>query len=308
MKKILLVCAGNTCRSPMAVHLFRDYFSGTDREHRYNFQSAGLTAIPGQKMNSKARSVLADKGIEVDGHRSNRLSPEQIKSSDLILTMTRVQAEEILRSQPGAEDYVFTLGEFAGIDREVPDPFGSSRDFYQKTRRELEKMIVRAAERLPEFFARAKSGESEGSDIMKVALGSDHAGYSLKQAIKEWLKERDYVVVDYGTDDIESVDYPDYASAVAQAVAGKEAELGILICGTGLGMSMTANKTAGIRAARCQDTYSARMARRHNDANILTLGERVVGEGLALAVVEAFLTAEFSGGRHERRVNKIEKN
>ncbi len=307
MKNILLVCTGNTCRSPMAVYLFRNYFGDTDRDQLYNFQSAGITAVSGQNMNEMADSVLADRGISADGHKSTRLSSQQIEEADLILTMTRRQARRISQNYPCAEDYVFTLGEFSGVDKEVPDPFGGSRELYQKTLQELEKMIVRASERLPEFFAEVESRKIEGSGVMKVAIGSDHAGYSLKESIKEWLQDREYEVLDQGTDSTESVDYPEYASRVARAVAKQEAELGILICGTGLGMSMAANNVSGIRAARCQDTYSARMARKHNNANVLTLGERVIGEGLALSVVEAFLAAEFSGGRHERRVNKIEK-
>ncbi len=142
---------------------------------------------------------------------------------------------------------------------------------------------------------------------MEIALGSDHAGFSLKEEIKMWLEEAGHASVDVGTDDPErSVDYPDFAAGVARRVIEGEVDLGILVCGTGLGMSMAANKYSGVRAARCQDTYSARMARKHNNANILTLGERVLGAGLAREIVEAFLEADFDGGRHMRRINKIE--
>lgn len=307
MKTILLVCAGNTCRSPMAVHLFRSYFSDSDRDQKYRFKSAGLTAVSGQPLNPKAREVLLDKGLEISDNKSVRLHSEQIEAADLILTMTRAQAEEIINHYPRAENHVFSLGEFARTGRDVPDPFGRSKKIYRKTLQELEDMVARAAERLPEFFFEPVSRKTEGGETMKIALGSDHAGYCLKETIKDWLQENEHQVVDQGTDGSESVDYPDYAESVARSVAAEEADLGILICGTGLGMSMAANKVAGIRAARCQDTYSARMARNHNNANVLTLGARVVGEGLALAVVESFITADFFGGRHERRVNKIEK-
>ncbi len=140
---------------------------------------------------------------------------------------------------------------------------------------------------------------------MRIAIGSDHAGYSLKQALIPWLREKGHEVEDLGTHGTESVDYPDYAKLVAHAVAEGRADRGILICGTGIGMSMTANKVPGIRAALCTDPYMSRMSRRHNDANVLCMGGRVVGVGLAEAIVEAWLEEEFEGGRHARRVGKI---
>lgn len=140
---------------------------------------------------------------------------------------------------------------------------------------------------------------------MKIALGSDHGGFNLKEAIKQWLEEKGYRFEDYGTHSTESCDYPDLALEVARAVASGECTQGILVCGTGIGVSIVANKVPGIRAALCHDTFSAKASREHNNANILTLGERVVGRGLALDIVEAWLGASFSGGRHQRRVDKI---
>lgn len=138
-----------------------------------------------------------------------------------------------------------------------------------------------------------------------IAIGSDHGGYSLKQVIMKHLDERGLEYRDYGTYSEESCDYPIYAEAVARAVAGGEAERGILICGTGIGMSMAANKIHGIRCALCGDCYSAELTRRHNDANILALGARVLGEGLAEKIMDTFLTTEFEGGRHARRIGLI---
>lgn len=140
---------------------------------------------------------------------------------------------------------------------------------------------------------------------MKLALGSDHGGYRLKEEVKQLLAGRKLEYKDFGAFGSESVDYPDFALAVAEAVASGEYALGIICCGTGLGVSMVANKVPGVRAAVCHEPYSARMTREHNDANILTLGERVVGVGLALATVTAFLEASFAGGRHAARVEKI---
>ena len=138
-----------------------------------------------------------------------------------------------------------------------------------------------------------------------VFFGSDHAGFSLKQTLVALLESRGMKVEDLGPHSTDSVDYPDYAHAVCKRVV-EEGGLGILVCGSGLGMSMAANKTSGIRAALCLNEYLARMARRHNDANVLCLGARVVGQDLAEAVVDAFLDAEFEGGRHQRRVDMIE--
>jgi len=144
-----------------------------------------------------------------------------------------------------------------------------------------------------------------------VVLGADHAGYALKEVIAAHLRARGVEVVDVGTNGTASTDYPDHARAACSALAQRAAEArgtakGILVCGTGIGMSMTANRQPGIRAAVCATEYQCRMARLHNDANVLCLGERVTGQGLALAIVDVFLDTEFEGGRHARRVDKIE--
>ncbi len=144
-----------------------------------------------------------------------------------------------------------------------------------------------------------------------IAIGSDHGGYALKLKVMEFLEAEKYEVKDFGICSEHSVDYPDIALPVAQAIINNECEKGILICGTGLGISIAANKVRGIRAAVCTDSYMARMSREHNNANILALGGRVVGVDLALDIVHTWLKSEFKGGRHLTRVNKIceiEKN
>ena len=140
-----------------------------------------------------------------------------------------------------------------------------------------------------------------------LAIGSDHGGFALKQAIMKHLEERGLAYKDYGTYSEASCDYPDFGRAVAEAVTAGEAEFGIIICGTGIGISITANKVPGIRAALCGDCFSAEATRSHNDANVLALGARVVGEGLALKIVDTFLDTPFSNDeRHIRRIKKIE--
>lgn len=140
---------------------------------------------------------------------------------------------------------------------------------------------------------------------MSIAIGADQGGYELKQSIVEFLIAQGYQVQDFGAHTTESVDYPDIAAPLARAVAAGEFERGILICGTGIGMSLAANKVRSVRAAVCANCYMARMARQDNDANILCLGGRVLGLGLALDIVHTFLNSEFLGGRHARRVDKI---
>ena len=140
-----------------------------------------------------------------------------------------------------------------------------------------------------------------------VAIGADHAGFELKEAIKKYLAQQGFSVEDFGCASKDSVDYPDYARAVAEAVSGKKAGAGILICNTGIGMSIAANKVAGIRAALVSDAFTAQMSREHNDANVLCLGAKSVDPQRAVELVKTWFAARFQGGRHARRVEKIEK-
>lgn len=140
---------------------------------------------------------------------------------------------------------------------------------------------------------------------MIIGLGSDHGGFELKEQIKAHLKQKQVETEDFGTYEITSCDYPDVGRQVAESVAQGRMTRGILVCGTGIGMSIVANKVKGIRAALCHDEFSARMSREHNNANILCLGQRVTGCGLALSIVDAWLEGTFEGGRHQARVDKI---
>ena len=138
-----------------------------------------------------------------------------------------------------------------------------------------------------------------------IALGADHAGYELKQILRQWLSEQGHLVSDYGTHSTESVDYPDIAAAVARAVGVGAAERGLLVCGSGVGMAIAANKVAGIRAAVAGDVVTARLCREHNDTNVLALGARATGRDVAVAIVHAWLETPFAGGRHALRVEKL---
>jgi len=140
---------------------------------------------------------------------------------------------------------------------------------------------------------------------VKIAVGSDHAGYELKQRLAQVLQRQGHDVLDLGTHGTQSVDYPDFAGAVAGAVAGGRAERGLLVCGTGIGMSIRANREPGVRAAKCNDPLEARMARAHNDANVLCLGARVLDPSVAEELLSLFLSTPFEGGRHATRVAKL---
>ena len=140
---------------------------------------------------------------------------------------------------------------------------------------------------------------------MKIAIGNDHAAVDMKKMIVEYLVEKGYEVTNFGTDTYESCNYPEYAEKVGRAVVSGEADLGILICGTGIGMSIAANKVKGVRAVACSEPYSAKLSRQHNNTNVLTFGARVIGIEMAKMIVDEWLGAEFLGGRHQDRVDMI---
>lgn len=140
---------------------------------------------------------------------------------------------------------------------------------------------------------------------MTIVIGSDHGGFRLKEEIIRWLEKKNFEFVDIGTHNTDSVDYPDVAERAAKEIQSGRCQKGILVCGTGIGIGIAANKNHGIRAALCHDVYSAQKSREHNDANVLTLGERVIGVGHALLIVEEWLKSDFEGGRHQRRVDKV---
>ncbi len=155
------------------------------------------------------------------------------------------------------------------------------------------------------FLADAFSEPKGTIVLMKIALGADHAGFELKDRIKQHLSEQGIEVEDEGTNSADSVDYPDFAKKVADKVAEEHVARGVLVCGTGIGMAISANKVPGIRAAHCDNVFEAQMSREHNDANVLALGARVLDPATALEIVDTWVKTEFAGGRHQRRLDKI---
>lgn len=291
-------------------------------------ESAGLHAVAGAPAAMEARRVVAEDGLSLERHRSRPVEEDLVRSADLVLAMTRSQLAELQRRFPEIRGRVGLWRQWAAgrtlEDPDVPDPFGGTLEEYRTIARQLREEADAIARRLAagrpggqdhalsqdDASSRTSPGEAEplAGDVgprLRVAIGSDHAGFDLKQALVQFLMERGEQVIDVGTDSRESCDYPDFARMVCEKVSAGEADRGVLICGTGIGMAIAANKWPGIRAACCAEPYSARLTRQDNDSNVLTMGARVVGPGLAREILAVWLDTAFAGGRHQRRLDKI---
>ena len=313
---ILFVCTGNTCRSPMAEHLLRDMFKKREIKG-WEIKSAGISAWPGGKISSETLEVLEDEEIDADDHEVTQVNKELLIEADIILTMTETHKNHLKSIENISVKKLFTLKELIAEndDLDILDPYGQSLEVYKQTKNEIKDYLEEFIELLElENLQNIAKKELQNKilnkgilrgDMMKIAIGSDHAGYQLKEEIKSLLEEKGLFYQDMGTDSEESVDYPDFAEKVAKGVAENNFDKGILICGTGIGMSIAANKVNGVRAALCHNVFSAKATRNHNDSNVLTMGSRVVAKGLAREIVKAWLGEEFDGGRHQRRVDKI---
>ena len=299
MKTLLFVCTGNTCRSPMAAALARKATGGSSE---WQVVSAGINALNGQMVSPHSVSALRQMGIDISQHRAQMLTGRLVREADYIFGLTRGHVEGIVSLYPEAAEKLFVLREFeenvSELDLDIHDPIGGPLDGYLDCRDQIHHAVDAAVR-----FIR------EGGSIrptLTVSLGSDHAGFSLKHSLVPVLSRMGLHVIDEGAYGPESADYPDYAQAVARKVASGEADFGILICSTGVGISIAANKVPGIRAALVHNIEGAALARQHNDANILCLGARFISPEQAIQIVENFIQTPFEGGRHERRVNKIE--
>jgi glycine hydroxymethyltransferase len=306
MKTILFVCTGNICRSPMAEGIFRHTMKG-----RRDFQvmSAGIGAMEGQPPSVHAVQAVRELGIDISKQRSRMLTSELVHEADYIFGMTHSHVDSVYLLYPEAAEKTFLLREFDEtldiFEKDISDPIGGTYEVYVNCRDQIEQGIASLLRFIDQGEGAAATELLHGPAVT-FALGADHAGHDLKETLKRHLAASGITSVDLGTHSIESTDYPDYAQAVAQKVEEHKAELGLLICATGVGMSMAANKVPGIRAALVFDEQMAAMARRHNDANVLCLGAKITHPELAKKIVDAFLSAHFEGGRHERRVIKME--
>lgn len=306
MKRILFVCTGNICRSPMAEGLFRNAVRG---RKAFEAMSAGVGAIDGMPPSENAVRAMKELGLDISHQRSHSLTPELVSKADYIFGMTHSHVDAISLLYPHAAEKTFLLREFDDTldvyEKDISDPIGGSLDVYANCRDQIEQGIASMLNFLDQT-AGADTGSDNDTAKGTVALGADHGGLALKELVKEHLKVLGIRVLDMGTHSKDSADYPDYGRVASQAVADHQAEFGILFCTTGVGMSMVANKIPGVRAALVFDAATARLAREHNDANVLCLAGRSTQPEEAKRIVEAFLSARFEGGRHERRVRKIE--
>ncbi len=305
MKTILFVCTGNICRSPMAEGLFRHAIKGRGD---YQVYSAGVGAVEGLPPSENAVLALRQLGIDITRQRSRMLSSELVQKADFIFGMTHSHVDAILLLYPQAAEKTFLLREFdETLDRfenDIPDPIGGPLSTYMECRDQIEQGIAS----MLKFIEQTSGGNSSSTSAppKTMALGADHGGFELKEALKKHLASRGITVTDLGTHGRESTDYPDYAQAVAHAVVDRKQELGLLVCTSGIGMSIAANKVPGARAALVWDEDMARLAREHNNANVLCLAGKGASVDSAKRMVDAFLNAKFEGGRHERRVGKLE--
>ncbi|MEQ1851649.1 MAG: ribose 5-phosphate isomerase B [Chthoniobacteraceae bacterium] len=309
-KRILFVCTGNICRSPMAEGLMRHLV----RNRRdFEIASAGVAAGFGQPASENGIEALAQWNIDISDIRSQPLTDDLVEWATHIFAMTRSHMDAILTFFPEAASKSWLACEFnpdLSHIQEVPDPIGQGLHAYLETRDILHKAVPSLLQFIESSEMTTQSTQAkapaDSKTATRIALGADHGGVDVKNAVRAFLRDRGLPAHDFGTDSTESVDYPDYAALVCQNVVAGEADFGILICKTGIGMSMAANRHPGIRAALVTNATDARTARQHNNANVLCMGAVNVAPSQAPAIVEAFLSATFEGGRHERRVEKIE--
>jgi glycine hydroxymethyltransferase len=304
MKTVLFVCTGNVCRSPMAEGMFRRAVQGRGG---FRALSAGLGAVEGQPPSAHAIQAVKELQIDISSLRSHMLTPELVQQADYIFGMTHSHVDTVTLLYPHAAEKTFLLREFDEtldtFEKDISDPIGGSYEVYLTCRDQIEQGIVSLLRFIEQNEGAAGAA---GSRFTSVAIGADHAGFDLKETLKKFLEQRGLTVSDFGTNSRESSDYPDFAQAVGQRVANHRVHCGILICTTGLGMSMAANKVPGVRAALVSDEPTAAAAREHNDANVLCLAAKATPPDLARKIVETFLNTPFAGGRHERRVIKME--
>jgi RpiB/LacA/LacB family sugar-phosphate isomerase len=304
MKRVLFICTGNICRSPMAEGLFRHATKGK----AYVAMSAGIGAVNGQPPSTHAVRAMRDLGIEISHQRSRMLTADLVNQADYIFGMTHNHVDAVLLLYPHAAEKTFLLREFDetlhDYEKDISDPIGGSFEVYCECRDQIAQGIAAMMNFIEQNEANPHRPVS--TDKLTYAIGADHAGFELKQAIKQTLAKSGATIHDVGTDTTASTDYPDYATAVAKQVAEGRADFGILCCSTGVGMSITANKVPGVRAALVFNAEMGRLAKAHNNANILCFGAQQTTPAEAERILEAFITTEFEGGRHDRRVHKIE--
>ena len=291
----------------MAEGLFRHAIKGRGE---FRILSAGIGAVDGETPTNHSVQAMREIGIDIAQQRSRALTSELVRAADLILGMTHSHTDTVALLYPSAAEKTFLLREFdetlEPYEKDISDPIGSPYHIYVECRDQIEQGIVTLLKFMEQHNFLTKNQNPPAPTAVNFALGADHGGFELKETLKSYLRERGLTLADHGTDSKESCDYPDYALAVARSVAAGQAELGLLICTTGIGVSITANKVGGIRAALVSDAAGAAMTRQHNDANVLCLAGKTTPPDIAKKILDAFISAKFEGGRHERRVRKMD--
>ena len=290
MTSILFVCTGNTCRSPLAEGLMKKLLAEKGVEG-VEVSSAGTAAFDGDSVSYYAAKVLLSRGIDISMHRSRVMTREMISQSDYIITMTEAQKSAV--AAYCNKNNLYCIKDFAGYD--ISDPFGSDEESYERCAEQIEKALEIFYD---EIFSKRR-------EKMKIPVASDHAAYAAKKELIAYLQEKGCEVVDMGCFSEESVNYPEFGARLAKAVSEGEYEKGILLCGTGIGMSIVANKYPRVRAALCHDEFTATASREHNDANVLVMGARVLDTDTILHLTDIWLNTAFTGGRHAARLALI---
>ena len=311
MKTILFVCTGNVCRSPMAEGLMRHMLRGRPD---VQVASAGLGARDGQPPSEFAVQVMAELGIDISYYRSQALRVPLVEQADFIFTMTRQQQDAIQTIYPAATEKTFVVREFEDaevIGKDISDPIGQSIEVYRRTRDQIQTALPSIIQFIDQTEAAARKTAREVSALdqtqpHRIALAADHGGFEMKKVLNDWLAANGYEFSDFGTHSTESVDYPEYAFVVAREVAAGNFERGVLVCKSGVGMSIAANRVVGARAALVSDEKWARLSREHNDANILVLSALDIDNEKAKSILDVWLRTKFEGGRHERRVKQMD--
>ncbi len=291
----------------MAEGLFRNAVLG---RNDFRVVSAGLGAMDGQPPSAHSVRAMKEIGLDISRQRSRMLTADLVKQADYILGMTHSHVDTVMLLYPQAAEKTFLLREFDDtldpFEKDISDPIGGSYEVYVECRDQIEQGIASLMRFLDQRETSMVTKAVAAGKTSKIALGADHGGFELKEVLKKYLQERGVTITDFGTHSLESTDYPDYAQLVANSVVDRKAEIGVLVCTTGIGMSITANKVPGIRAAMVCDPEAASLTRRHNDANVLCLSGRFTSPDQAKKILDNFLNSQFEGGRHERRVNKME--
>ena len=292
----------------MAEGLFRHAVKGRGD---FRVLSAGLGALDGQPPTHHSVQAMKEIGLDISHQRSRALTTELVRSADYIFGMTHSHVDTVALLYPQLAEKTFLLREFdetlEPYEKDISDPIGSPYQIYVECRDQIEQGIATLLKFMEQNNLLQKTENQSAASVANFALGADHGGFELKETLKAFLRERGLIVADFGaTTKDPADDYPDFAKPVAEAVAAGKAELGLLVCTSGVGVTITANKISGVRAALIGDATTAALCRQHNDVNVLCLSGKNTAPDLAKKILEAFINAKFEGGRHERRVLKMD--